>query len=84
MKKTKFKKKAISSQSMNDMSIYIYNEHKIKNKKANNDLLTYNTIQDNISSTNDKHTKIDNVIENDELNTYEKYIKNYIHILKIL
>jgi len=33
---------------------------------------------------NDKHTKIDDVIENDESNTYEKYIKIYIKKLKIL
>ncbi len=68
---------------MNDMSTYIKNEHLINNqinqtKLVSNDLLTNNTIQDNKSSINDKHTKIDDVIENDESNTYEKYIKMFL------
>jgi hypothetical protein len=43
-------------------------------QSVSNDLLINNTMQDNRSSISDKHTKIDDIIENDESNTYKKYI----------
>jgi hypothetical protein len=53
------------------MITYIKNEHFINNqinqtKSISIDLLINNTIQDNRSSINDKHTKINDVIENNE------------------
>jgi len=91
IEENQIKTKEIGSQNMNDMymSTYIKNEHLIINqinqtKSISNYLLIDNTIQDNRSSINDKHTKTDDVIENDESNTYEKYIKIDIKKLKIL
>lgn len=38
--------------------------------------MTNNKIQNNRSSINDEHTKIDSVIEDNESSTYDKYSKN--------
>jgi hypothetical protein len=47
-------------------------------QSVSNDLLINNTMQDNRSSISDKHTKIDDIIENDESNTYKKYINFFL------
>jgi hypothetical protein len=44
--------------------------------------LRNNTILNNRSSINDKHTKIHNVIEDNESSTYNKYSKNILKKLK--
>ncbi len=44
--------------------------------------MTNNTTQNNKSSINDKHKKIDNVIEDNESNTYNKYSKNIFKKIK--